>query len=166
MNGKYFLPLALVAVMAVAAGCQHRADTDERSAFGHLQDKNAKAIAECDSIIQTCTDSLSSENILMIDYQKQVSLIDALHDAYVEKERLLEERIVDNSAGDMKLFLYKEFERSHRLYDAWAEQNDSIVYATEPLSAPWIECRCQRIDKLTEHIKILEKHAQQPYITK
>lgn len=166
MNGKYFLPLALVAVMTVAAGCQRRDATDNRSASGNLQDKNAAALARCDSIIRVCTDSLSSEKILMIDYQKQASFIDALHDAYVEKERLLEERIIDNSEGDMKLFLYKEFERSHRLYDVWAEQNDSLIYATEPLSAPWIECRCQRIDKLTEHIKILEKHAQQPYITK
>lgn len=166
MNGKYFLPLALVAVMTVAAGCQRRADADDCSAFRRLQDKNAKALARCDSIIQASTDSLSSENPLLLDYHTQVSLIDELHDAYVEKERLLEERIIDNSAGDMKLFLYKEFERSHRLYDVWAEQNDSLIYATEPLSAPWIECRCQRIDKLTEHIKILEKHAQQPYITK
>lgn len=162
MNGRYFLPLALVAVMTVAAGCQRRADTDDCSAFGCLQDKNAKALAHCDSIILACTDSLSSENILMIDYQKQVSFIDALHDAYVEKERLLEERIIDRSKGDMKLFLYKEFEREHNLYDAWAEQNDSLIYETQPFGAPWIECRSQRIDKLTEHIKILEKHALRP----
>lgn len=167
MNGKYFLPLlALAAVMTVAAGCRHRDATDNRSASGSLQDKNAKAIAECDSIIRVCTDSLSSENPLLLDYHTQVSLIDELHDAYLEKERLLEERIIDHSEGDMKLFLYKEFERSHRLYDAWATQNDSLIYATQPLGAPWIECRCQRITKLTEHIKILEKHAQQPYITK
>lgn len=162
MNGRYFLPLALVAVMTVAAGCQRRDATDNRSASGSLQDKNAKAIAECDSIILACTDSLISENILLLDYHVQASLIDALHDAYVEKERLLEECIIDRSVGDMKLFLYKEFEREHNLYDAWAEQNDSLIYETQPFGAPWIECRSQRIDKLTEHIKILEKHALRP----
>lgn len=148
MNGKFLLP-ALAVAMAVAASCQHR----------HAADVNDKALARCDSIIQASTDSLSSENPLLLDYHTQVSLIDELHDAYVEKERLLEERIIDHSEGDMKLFLYKEFEREHRLYDAWAEQNDSLVYATQPFGAPWIECRSQRINKLTEHIKIIERHA-------
>lgn len=134
--------------MTVAAGCQRRNGTDD----------HAKALAECDSTILVCTDSLSSENILMIDYQKHAALIDELHEAYVKKERLLEERIVGRCEGSAKLLLYQEFERSHRFYNAWAEQNDSLIYATHPFGAPWIECRCQRIDKLTEHIKILETY--------
>lgn len=150
MNGKIFLS-ALVTAFAVAARCQHyKGDTEESD----------KALAECDSIIKAYVDSLNSENILMIEYMAQAEYIGRMHDAYAKKEQLLEERIIDHSEGDMKLFLYKEFEREHRLYDAWAEQNDSIIYATEPFGAPWIECRCQRIDKLEEHIKILEKHAQ------
>lgn len=148
MNGKYILT-GLAALM-LAAGCQRYAGTDD----------SAKAIAECDSIIQAYTDSLNSENILMTEYMAQASYVERLHDAYVKKERLLEERIIAHSKGDMKLLLYQEFERSHRLYDAWAEQNDSIVYATDPLGAPWIECRSQRINKITEHIHILQQHTK------
>lgn len=149
MNGKNLFLTALAALM-LAAGCQ-RCD---------YIDDNAKAIAECDSIIQACTDSLNSENILMTEYMAQAGYIGRMHDAYAKKERLLEERIIDHSEGDMKLLLYQEFERSHRLYDAWAEQNDSIVYATDPLGAPWIECRSHRINKIIEHIRILEQHTK------
>lgn len=148
MNGKYILT-ALAALM-LAAGCKRYAGTDD----------SAKAIAECDSIIQAYTDSLNSENILTTEYMAQASYVGRLHDAYVKKEKLLEERIIAHSEGDMKLLLYQEFERSHRLYDAWAEQNDSIVYATDPLGAPWIECRSQRINKLAEHIHILQQHTK------
>lgn len=148
MNGKYLLT-ALAALM-LAAGCQRHQAADE----------TAKALAHCDSIIQACTDSLSSKDPLMMEYQVQAALIDKLHEAYTKKERLLEERIVNHSEGDMKLLFYQEFERGHRLYDAWAEQNDSIVYATDPLGAPWIECRSQRIDKLFEHIRILQQHTK------
>lgn len=148
MNGKYILT-ALAALM-LAAGCKRYAGTDD----------STKAIAECDSIIEAYTDSLNSENILTTEYMAQASYVGRLHDAYVKKERLLEERIIAHSEGDMKLLLYQEFERSHRLYDAWAEQNDSIVYATDPLGAPWIECRSQRINKITEHIHILQQHTK------
>lgn len=158
MNGKPLL-LALAVALAVAAGCHSCRDADHRTA--HL--RFVRAIAECDSIISACVDTLSRENILMIEYRLQADCISQMHDAYVTKERLLEEHIIDSSEGDMKLFLYQEFERGHRLYDAWAEQNDSLVYATSPLSAPWIESRCQRINKLAEHIKILERRTRQPF---
>lgn len=144
------LPLALVAVLTAATSCRPTAPSRAADA----------KIAACDSIIQLCIDTLSSENILMIEYGVQAEFIDMLHEAYTEKERLLEEHIVEASSGDLKLFLYKEFEREHRLYDAWAEMNDSAVYANYPLSAPWIECRLQRIDRLEEHVRILEKQAR------
>lgn len=147
MNGKFLFLSALVAVLTMAAGCQHKKSVSDYD----------RAIHECDSVIADCRAALDRES----SYNVCTGLTYGLVEALEQKDSILWWKLMERCTGDEKLFLYQQFQYHRELYRKFCDQNDSLVYHQDTEDPWWrVYSNHDKAEWLERHIRIIEQHTK------